>query len=440
MATGGKGVRCMIIPSTSVNAFSIMDFDSMPVIGVTEGLLSKLNRRQLTSVIGHEIAHIVSGDCLLSTLGSSLFDIYREILIGMDELAEESGGKDGGGLYVLLFLIYLLSCLMRMAISRQKEYRADAIAVRLTRDPLSLAEALYIISRSWRGGGDRGGNLSPIFIVNPISSSIDDGEGFLNDLFSTHPPVKKRLKILLDMAHTDLKGLEEEVRKERLKGEAIVSLSSPKETSWFVADSDGRWLGPLGLSDISNLGWLRPSTWVKREGEDKPVFAYEDVSLMKLFKDQIEPKLSSIPPCPTCKIPLSEVLYEGVPIWHCRYCQGFLVEESKINRVLSREIQEFSEEVVRYGLNLLEQRKRRLLKKEDIAPKFHLRCPLCSKKMQRRFYTLAYFIEVDICNYCHIIWFDKNELEVLQYLIEREFQKEDPSSLPMGTTPEGGIC
>src|SRR6185503_11744032 len=146
--------------------FALSDFQGRHVIGTTEGVLSRLSRAQIEAIVGHEAAHVVSGDCLATTVTSSLFELYSGLLKGMELMFRGSGrssyrssrssGRGGGGIVAIIIVVYLLllitkflGYLLRMFISRQREYRADAIAVRLTRDPLSLAEALYAIGYHW---------------------------------------------------------------------------------------------------------------------------------------------------------------------------------------------------------------------------------------------------------------------------------------------------
>src|SRR3989338_7394945 len=246
VATGGKNISCYVVPSSGMNAFAISDFEGNSVIGVTEGvpssgmnafaisdfegnsvigvtegLLSRISRSQLEAVIGHEAAHIASGDSFSTTVICSLFGIYGALLEGINKITLRRSG-DGSekrisvgarfGAYLLVVYMVLLvikgaNYLLNMFISRQREYRADAVAVRLTRDPLALSEALYLISRGWRGVGVIPGSLSPIFIMTPDTDDLEESEGVFSDLFSTHPPVKNRLKILLSMAHSDLGSL-----------------------------------------------------------------------------------------------------------------------------------------------------------------------------------------------------------------------------------------
>ncbi len=427
VATGGQEVRCVVIPTTSMNAFSIMYFKETPIIGVTEGLLSKLKRQQLVTIIGHEMAHIISGDCLITTIISVLFGLYAEILKGSRAMIKDRlNGEDIPFfiiVYIITSIVQTMSEAMKIFISRQHEYRADAVAVRLTRDPLSLAEAIYTISRNNRMIGY--GALSPIFFMNPLCSSFDENNGLLGYLFSTHPPVKKRIDILLEMVKADIEILEEAMKApDRLISPAdstvLPSKASLKKQGWLALDEEGKWTGPFSLLELSKLSWLRPDNWVHKEGEDKVIPAFEDESLRRMFKGYLKDDQVSNFLCPHCKMELAEILYEGAPIWRCNYCEGLLVEKSKVMRILSRREQGFSEEIAKfakfYQLEIREKERRK--KTEQVEAKFSLNCPSCKKMMIRKFYSLVYPIEIDFCGCCNYIWFDKHELEVLQYLIE----------------------
>jgi len=190
VATGGKKMEVVVIPTIAMNTFAIADFSGRAVIGVTEGILARLTRAQIEAIVGHEAAHIATGDCLATTVTTSLFELYSGLLKGF-ELLLSGGGRGhssfrvrGGGAVVLILLVSillhltrLLSKMVRLFISRQRVYRADAIAVRLTRDPLSLAEALYAIKYHWRGNGLPAQELEAIFTVNPTFSSLDERNG-----------------------------------------------------------------------------------------------------------------------------------------------------------------------------------------------------------------------------------------------------------------------
>ncbi|MEW6040690.1 MAG: M48 family metalloprotease, partial [Elusimicrobiota bacterium] len=151
-ATGIYNIRSGIMPSTSTNAFSISNGKNYNFVCTTEGLLARLNRNELEAVMAHEFSHILNGDSVLATIACSLFSIFEQIL-------ENTKKKNLGLLYKLtsrrfyLFRLYLvilrllcyiaifLGQIVTIFISRQRELLADATAVKLTRNPLGLAEA-----------------------------------------------------------------------------------------------------------------------------------------------------------------------------------------------------------------------------------------------------------------------------------------------------------
>ncbi|MBE0432301.1 M48 family metalloprotease [candidate division WOR-3 bacterium] len=155
-AGGGAAVERYVLPTGSLNAFALADLQGRNVVGITEGLLSRASRDELQAVVAHEIAHIASNDCLETTITCSLFGMYSEALARLTTamnvrkpsdrpLFEKESSKDALTvgimsipIFFLLFVIDLSSQLLNMFISREKEYRADAATVRLTRNPLSL--------------------------------------------------------------------------------------------------------------------------------------------------------------------------------------------------------------------------------------------------------------------------------------------------------------
>jgi len=320
-----------------------------------------------------------------------------------------------------------MAFIIKMVISRAREYQADAIAVRLTRNPLGLAEALYTISRNyWKIKGSEG--LSPLFILSTRESEIPEKEGIWSNLFSTHPPIRKRLKILLDIAHSDFETLINEAKRSELRKDTVVVLAQPADSKtkkvWFVNDEEGKWAGPFSLSELSQLKWLQPDSWVRQKGETKISLAYENKSLREMFRGTLkEEKSVSKFLCPHCRVELMDILmdilYEGVLLQRCSFCEGVRVEKQKIIRILTRREQGFSDEIVRLAnLYIASQKNSRILRVNQIGVKYLLDCPSCNKEMNRRFYSLAYLIEVDFCDYCDYIWFGKNKLEILQYLDE----------------------
>lgn len=384
VATGSKyKITPIVIPTVAMNAFAISDNRKNAVIGVTEGLLSKLNRQQLEAVVAHECGHIVSGDSFQTTVGCALFGIYAAMLVGIGRILREgrirSSGKSSGGSIILFLLIIYLALnimqffynLIRLFVSRDRELRADAIAVKLTRDPISLSEALYAISRGWRGLGYIDRNLESLFIINPAREPVDEAEGLFADLLSTHPPVNKRIAILASMAHTDVKNIQEDV----------------------IAEEK--------LREISRqiTGHQKP----------RPI----------IIGNEMMPPASSFG-CPKCRQPLNDEEYEGATVHRCVFCEGVLVEKDRLPRIIIREEKGFNDRIKKMAALTQEDGLRRMRNKAKAGVSSYLKCPRCGQDMIRNFYTLVYLVEVDRCDTCNLIWFDKDELEILQYLIENK--------------------
>lgn len=430
VATGSKyRMTPVVIPTIEMNAFAMSD-NRGALLGITEGLLSKLNRQQLQAVVAHEMGHIVSGDSYQTTVGCALFGIYAAMLSTLEKGFKEGrlrgSGRGGGGVVLFLLLIYVLLTVMqffynlvRLFVSRDKELRADAIAVRLTRDPVSLSEALSIISRGWRSLGSIDRSLESLFIVNPIEEDVDESEGFWADLLSTHPPIRKRMALLAQMAHTDVQIIQERVMaQEKLKEHTREVPQDTEERRWLLLDREKGWQGPFTLLQMMVLGWVTPDTWIKALDEEAVKSAKEEPLFKVYFDGYLQKQNVSSFVCPHCQQPLTEEAYEGTVGYRCIFCQGIFLEEEKTGRIIIRK---------EIGFNERTQKLAELLKKETLKkkhaqgkknPPFYLKCPKCRREMMRNFYTLAYLVEVDRCIFCDGVWFDKDELEVVQYLIE----------------------
>lgn len=425
VAMGGRPIEAMIIPFADLNSFSLQDFNRRAFIGITEGLLSRLNRYQIEAVVAHEAGHIIGGDSLTTTVICSLSELYEEGLSRIKAGLRNTRGR-GGIILVLIFIVlsvmHFLSSLLRYFISRQREYRADAIAVRLTRNPLSLAEALKLISKHWNGSGAQGQNLESIFIVNPKFNSLDEEEGLLADIFSTHPPINRRINILLGMAHMDEKTLEENLRNFKraspvAKAE-FMPLDSAAPKKWFILDKEQNWLGPFILEDLKKIDGLRPDQWVRTETKEVATPLYDDDDLRTLF---LEPdKQKKEPCCPHCKVALQELIYEGAPILKCPYCEGVFVENQRISRILIRKDSLFPEDIIRSAKTILKSKDRYKLSERDAKSAWVIICPKCRLQMHRQFFVYSYPVEIDRCINCSGVWFDKQELEILQYLFEHK--------------------
>lgn len=125
--------------------------------------------------------------------------------------------------------------------------------------------------------------------------------------------------------------------------------------------------------------------------------------------------------CPVCREWLIVQEYEGLWVWRCAFCNGMLAEQNKLPRIFAREEKGFTEDIQRIATLLREDAKRKkpdfklLLDTSQLRP-----CPKCGQPMIRKFYSYAYHVEIDKCKMCQLIWFDADELEILQCLIEME--------------------
>ncbi len=422
VVTGNRRkIKSVVIPSLSMNALAVADLKGEAVIGITEGLLSRLTRPQIESVIAHEAHHVLSGDCLETTVASSLFGTFASAVEKFSRMSSR-GRRSFSPAILLAWGLLQLSYLLNMFISREREYRADAAAVRMTRNPIALAETLYLLSRSWRGAGFIGSGFEMLCIVNPQATALDESEGFWADLLSTHPPLRKRMDILLGMAHTSIAELDAKAAG-RVRGPVPATAG----TQYYAMNPQHQWQGPFTLGELGTLSWLSPLTWVTA-GEKQPVErAWKQPLINAIFTAKLaeQPQAVSGFICPVCSQPLITEAYEGTQVYECRFCAGTFVEDGKIARIIARSGRErpCSERIQALARTVVQENQARyttqMLKGGRTAIP-HLSCPKCKNPMSRGFYSAGQMIEVDRCSYCAVTWFDRDELSMLQCLIENK--------------------
>jgi heat shock protein HtpX len=199
--------KIYIIDSVQPNAFATGRDARHAVVAVTRGLLEKLERVELEGVIAHELAHIGNKDMLLQTVVvvlagtvAMLTDFFFRISFRSNS---RSNGKEGQVKLIMMFvslalmiLAPIIAQLIKMAISRKREYLADASGALLTRYPEGLARALEKISQDNNPLPSANNATSHLYIANPFRGS---GSSWLNRVFLTHPPIEDRIKALRGM-------------------------------------------------------------------------------------------------------------------------------------------------------------------------------------------------------------------------------------------------
>jgi heat shock protein HtpX len=192
--------RLYIVDSPTPNAFATGRSPEKAAVAVTTGLLNLLGRRELQGVIAHELSHVKNRDTLIMTVAATLAGVISHVAQWVfwfgGSMLRRDDDDEGGGFAALgvLLVAPITATLLQLAISRAREYDADASAAQLTGDPEGLASAL---GRLESGNRVMPLNHSPatahLFIVNPLSG------GGLMGLFATHPPIEARVQRLLEM-------------------------------------------------------------------------------------------------------------------------------------------------------------------------------------------------------------------------------------------------
>jgi heat shock protein HtpX len=209
LASGAPMPKVYVVSDPAPNAFATGRDESNASVCVTTGLLALLNRQETQGVIAHEIAHIRNRDILLAMLVSVLLGgvVLLSDWAQRSFYSTRSRQRLGSGAALLMIPAFLLivfapliSRLLAMAVSRQREYLADAAAAEFTRNPLGLAKALEKIRDASMPFHKATRGTAHLFFVNPLRRRVDDREGRLADLLSTHPPIARRIALLQRMA------------------------------------------------------------------------------------------------------------------------------------------------------------------------------------------------------------------------------------------------
>ena len=194
--------KVYIIEDDSLNAFASGINKSTYSVSLSRGIIDKLNDEELEGVIAHELTHIRNRDVrllIVSIIFVGIFAflsqmLFRVVLYG----GGRSKSKGGGGVAVIVALLlavvgYLITVLCRFALSRKREYMADAGGAEMTHNPLALASALRKISQDSRIEAVTRKDVAQMFIENP---GEEEKANFFASLFATHPPIGDRIRIL----------------------------------------------------------------------------------------------------------------------------------------------------------------------------------------------------------------------------------------------------
>jgi heat shock protein HtpX len=228
IASGIPRPKIWIVPDDDPNAFATGRDAATASIAVTEGLLGKLSRDELQGVIAHEMAHVRNLDVRLMTLLAGMVGAIALMSDGMGRMlrggvrvrgasysgSRRSSGKSGSnplGLIILVLWLVtlvvapLVSRLLAMAVSRKREYLADATGAQFTRNPMALASALEKLEGATAATRSITRGAAHLCIVDPAPSALAEKEGFLADVFVSHPPIRQRIIRLKGMAYQQAK-------------------------------------------------------------------------------------------------------------------------------------------------------------------------------------------------------------------------------------------
>jgi heat shock protein HtpX len=226
-----------IIDDPALNAFATGRDPNRASVAITSGLLQKLNRDELQGVIGHEISHIKNRDVLLMAMCSIVLGTivllawYGSRILFFSGMAgsrrSSSGGGQGQAIILIVALVFMILApifaqLIYFAISRKREYLADASSALYTRNPEGLASALEKIGASTGQLKSANKATAPMYIINPFRQKGMQA----SDLTATHPPISERIRILRAMAGAAFTDYEQAYRGVHRGGRGVVPAAS----------------------------------------------------------------------------------------------------------------------------------------------------------------------------------------------------------------------
>lgn len=192
-----------VIEDDSLNAFASGISTSTFTVSLSRGIINKLDDAELEAVIAHELTHIRNRDVrllIVSIIFVGIFAFITEALVRSVRFTGGGRGKKDGRIVIIALLLaavgYFLSTIFRFAISRQREYMADAGSATMTRNPLALASALEKISADPAIEAVRRNDVAQMFIDNPQPKKERPVSFSVSSIFMTHPPIEKRIALL----------------------------------------------------------------------------------------------------------------------------------------------------------------------------------------------------------------------------------------------------
>lgn len=219
IASGLPRPKIWVVPEKDPNAFATGLDENDAHVAVTEGLLTHLSRDELQGVIAHEMAHIQNYDVKLMTLLAALVGVIAIMSDGMARVmrfgggrggSRSGGGKKGGNPLAIVILVLwvvsiilapIISRLLALAVSRNREFLADATAAQFTRNPEALASALRTIEDHHAPTTVVKRGTAHLCIADPLGRRLTNKQGFVADMLATHPPMGMRVSRLNAMAY-----------------------------------------------------------------------------------------------------------------------------------------------------------------------------------------------------------------------------------------------